>query len=201
MRNFEERKAEVFRRSEKRIKERRQRRKHVLMACIPLVLCLTIFGAFLFPRVTPDGAADPGDTRPVVEGMGNPIQSPSLSCPISKITVSGNGFSQSYTEVEDLLLISDQLYSYGTRAPESNGITNEAVPDEGADHKENTDDMSGIISDSTNAAYTITMVTHEGVKTEYQLSGNTLKNLTTNQSYTLSQTQVDELQKLLGILP
>lgn len=201
MRNFEERKAEVFRRSEKRIKERKARRNHILMACIPLVLCITILGAFLRPNITPDGAVDPGDTRPVVDGMGNPIQSPSLTCPIDSITISGNGFSQSYSEVEDLLLISDLLYSYGTRAPESNGIIDEAVPGEGEDRKENTDDMSGIISDSTNAAYTITMVTHEGVKTEYQLFGNTLKNLTTNQSYTLSQTQVDELQKLLGILP
>lgn len=201
MRNFEERKAEVFRRSEKRIKERKQRRNHILMACIPLVLCITILGAFLRPNVTPDGAADPGDTRPVVDGMSHPIQSPSLTYPIANITVSGNGFSQTYSEVEDLLLISDLLYSYGTRAPESNGTIDEAVPGEGEDRKENTDDMSGIISDTTNAAYTITMVTHEGVKTEYQLSGNTLKNLTTNQSYTLSQTQVDELQKMLGILP
>ena len=201
MRNFEERKAEVFRRSEKRIKERKQRRNHILMACIPLVLCITILGAFLRPGVTSDGAADPGDTRPVMDGMGNPIQSPSLTCPIASITVFGNGFSQSYSEVEDLLLISDLLYSYGTRAPESNEIIDEAVPGEGEDRKEHTDDMSGIISDTTNASYTITMVTHEGVKTEYQLSGNTLKNLTTNQSYTLSQTQVDELQKLLGILP
>ena len=201
MRNFEERKAEVFRRSEKRIKERKQRRNHILMACIPLVLCITILGAFLRPNVTPDGAADPGDTRPVVDGMGDPIQSPSLTCPIASITVSGNGFSQSYSEVEDLLLISDLLYSYGTRAPESNEIIDEAVPGEGEDRKDHTDDMSGIISDTTNAPYTITMVSHEGVKTEYQLSGNTLKNLTTNQTYTLSQTQVDELQKLLGILP
>ena len=199
MRNFEERKAEVFRRSEKRIKERKQRRNHILMACIPLVLCITILGAFLRPNVTPDGAADPGDTRPVVDGMGYPIQSPSLTCPIANITVSGNGFSQSYSEVEDLLLISDLLYSYGTRAPESNEIIDEAVPCEGEDRKDHTDDMSGIISDTTNALYTITMVTHEGVKTEYQLVGNTLTNLTTNQTYKLTQTQANELRTLLGI--
>ena len=199
MRNFEERKAEVFRRSEKRIKERKARRNHILMACIPLVLCITLLGAFLRPDVTPDGALDPAETSPVVDGMGNPIQSPSLTCPIAKITVSGNGISQMYTEVETLLLISDQLYSYSTRAPESNDITNEAVPGEGEDRKENTDDMSGIISDSANAAYTITLVTHEGTKTEYQLSGNTLKNLFSDQSYTLSQIQVDELHELLGI--
>jgi len=51
MRNFEERKAEVFRRSEKRIKARKQRRNHILMACIPLALCLAILSAFLFPQL------------------------------------------------------------------------------------------------------------------------------------------------------
>ena len=53
--------------------------------------------------------------------------------------------------------------------------------------------------DSANAAYTITMVTHEGVKTEYQIVGNTLTNLTTNQTYKLTQTQANELRTLLGI--
>ena len=197
MRNFEERKAEVFRRSEKRIKERKARRNHILMACIPLVLCITILGAFLHPNVTPDGAADPGDTSPVVDGMGSDGFT-SLSCPIAKITVSGNNFSISHTEVADLLLISDQLYSYGTRAPSSNGTT-DTVVDEDDVPKDNGEDVSGSIMDSANAAYTITMITHEGVKTEYQLVGKTLTNLTTNQTYKLTQTQANELRTLLGI--
>ena len=197
MRNFEERKAEVFRRSEKRIKERKARRNHILMACIPLVLCITILGTFLHPNVTPDGAADPGDTRPAVNGMGSDGFA-SLSCPIAKITVSGNDFSISHTEVAELLLISDQLYSYGTRAPSSNGTT-DTVVDEDDVPKDNGEDVSGSIMDSANDAYTITMITHEGIKTEYQLVGKTLTNLTTNQTYRLTQTQANELRTLLGI--
>ena len=197
MRNFEERKAEVFRRSEKRIKERKQRRNHILMACIPLVLCITILGAFFHPNVTPDGTADPGETQTVVDGMGSDGFT-SLSCPIAKITVSGKDFTISHTEVADLLLISDQLYSYGTRAPSSNGTTDNVV-DEDDVPKDNREDVSGSIMDSANAAYTITLVTHEGVKTEYQLVGKTLTNLTTNQTYKLTQTQANELRTLLGI--
>jgi len=195
MRNFEERKAEVFRRSEKRIKERKQRRNHILMACIPLVLCITLLGAFLFPRATPEdprfnGSAGGGLTEEKFE---------SLSCPIAKITVTGGNFSQTYKEVEDLLLISDQLYSYGSRGSETNGTTDDGIASEGEDRKENADDVSGSVADSANIAYTITLITHEGVKTEYQLVGKTLKNLTTKQTYNLSQTQVNELYKLLGI--
>ena len=195
MRNFEERKAEVFRRSEKRIKERKQRRNHILMACIPLVLCITLLGAFLFPGATPEdpsfnGSAGGGLTEEKFE---------SLSCPIAKITVTGGNFSQTYKEVEDLLLISDQLYSYGSRGSETNGTTDDGIASEGDDRKENADDVSGSVADSANNAYTITLITHEGVKTEYQLVGKTLKNLTTKQTYHLSQTQVNELYELLGI--
>ena len=195
MRNFEERKAEVFRRSEKRIKERKARRNHILMACIPLVLCITLLGAFLFPGATPEdpsfnGSAGGGLTEEKFE---------SLSCPIAKITVTGGNFSQTYKEVEDLLLISDQLYSYGSRGSETNGTTDDGIASEGEDRKENADDVSGSVADSANIAYTITLITHEGVKTEYQLVGKTLKNLTTKQTYNLSQTQVNELYELLGI--
>ena len=195
MRNFEERKAEVFRRSEKRIKERKARRNHILMACIPLVLCITLLGAFLFPGATPEdpsfnGSAGGGLTEEKFE---------SLSCPIAKITVTGGNFSQTYKEVEDLLLISDQLYSYGSRGSETNGTTDDGIASEGEDRKENADDVSGSVADSANNAYTITLITHEGVKTEYQLVGKTLKNLTTKQTYNLSQTQVNELYELLGI--
>ena len=195
MRNFEERKAEVFRRSEKKIKERKQRRNHILMACIPLVLCITLLGAFLFPGATPEdpsfnGSAGGGLTEEKFE---------SLSCPIAKITVTGGNFSQTYKEVEDLLLISDQLYSYGSRGSETNGTTDDGIASEGEDRKENADDVWGSVADSANIAYTITLITHEGVKTEYQLAGKTLKNLTTKQTHNLSQTQVNELYELLGI--
>ena len=197
MRELHECQAEVFRRSEKRIKERKQRRNHILKACIPLVLCITILGAFLRPNVTPDGAIEPGETQAVMDGMGNDGFT-SLTCPITKITVSGNDFSISHTEVADLLLISDQLYSYGTRAPSSNGNT-DGVVDEDDVPKDNGEDVSGSIMDSVNAAYTITMVNHEGEQTEYKLVGKTLTNLTTNQTYELTQTQVKELHNLLGI--
>ena len=195
MRELHECQAEVFRRSDKRIKERKQRRNHILMACIPLVLCITLLGAFLFPGATPEdprfnGSAGGGLTEEKFE---------SLSCPIAKITVTGGNFSQTYKEVEDLLLISDQLYSYGSRGSETNGTTDDGIASEGEDRKENADDVSGSVADSANIAYTITLITHEGVKTEYQLVGKTLKNLTTKQTYNLSQTQVNELYELLGI--
>ena len=195
MRELHECQAEVFRRSEKRIQERKQRRNHLIMACLPLVLCITILGAFLFPGGTPEdpgfnGAAGGGLTEEKFE---------SLYCPIAKITITGGNFSQTYREVEDLLLISDQLYSYGSRGSETTGTTDDSIVSEGEDRKENADDIYGNITDHSNVVYTITLVTHEGVKTEYRLAGKTLENLTTKQTYHLSQTQVNELYELLGM--
>ena len=63
MRNFEQRKAEVFRRSEERIQSRRKRRNCILAFCIPLCLILTVWSAGLFPKAptTNGGTNAPGD--------------------------------------------------------------------------------------------------------------------------------------------
>lgn len=65
MRNFEQRKAEVFRRSEDRIHTRRRRRNCILACCIPLCLVLAVCSAGLFPKApgpTTNGAGNsPGD--------------------------------------------------------------------------------------------------------------------------------------------
>ena len=55
MRNFEERKAEVFRRSENRLKKRKRNVKRVLALCIPLCLILTIFLVTMLPGMIPVG--------------------------------------------------------------------------------------------------------------------------------------------------
>lgn len=198
MKDLNECQAEVFRRSEKRIRQRKQRRNHILMACIPLVLCITIFSAFLFQGVTPESPRDPGSTEAAMGGL-TQDGCESLSCPIARITVAGLDFSQTHTNTSDVLLISDLLYSYSTRGPETSGSTNDEAVAEGDDRKENADDVFGSIADSSTTGYTITLVMHEGDKTEYYLVGNTLKNLTTNQTHTLSQKQVNELKDLLGI--
>ena len=57
MRSLQECQAEVFRRSEKRIRTRR-RAIRAVMVCVPLVLCLTAFSLLVQPGLpsSPDGA-------------------------------------------------------------------------------------------------------------------------------------------------
>lgn len=56
MRELNECKAEVFRRSDNRIKERRRKINRVLALCVPLCLILTIFSVTILPAMMPTGS-------------------------------------------------------------------------------------------------------------------------------------------------
>ena len=56
MRELNECKAEVFRRSDNRIKERRRKFNRVLALCVPLCLILTIFSVTILPAMMPAGS-------------------------------------------------------------------------------------------------------------------------------------------------
>lgn len=198
MRNLNECQAEIFRRSEKRIKARKQRRIHTLMACVPLVLCITLFSAFFLPGSLQKESADPSANESAMGGL-TADKSESFPIPIARVTVSGLGFSQTYVDTSDVLLISDHLFSYETRAPEMDGTPNHSAVVDESYREESTDDVSDGIAESETTGYTITLLTHEGQKTEYCLAGKTLKNLTTEEIYTLTQKQANELKDLLGI--
>ena len=58
MKGLNEYKAEIFRRSESRIKERRRNRNRVLALCIPLCLILVLIPAAVLPAFTPDSSPD-----------------------------------------------------------------------------------------------------------------------------------------------
>ena len=55
MRELNECKAEVFRRSENRIKERKKNRNRILALCIPLCLILTVMSITILPAMLPIG--------------------------------------------------------------------------------------------------------------------------------------------------
>lgn len=73
MRNLEDCKTEVFRRSEERIKKRKRNRNRVLACCIPLCLLLVAGGIYIRPLFEPKdevGEFKAGDTGKINEEMG-----------------------------------------------------------------------------------------------------------------------------------
>ena len=194
MRNLDECQAEVFRRSEKRIKERKRRRNHMLMTCIPLVLCI----AFLLPVFLKD------EKKAAPNAMGSPesvmdnaslVVDESLSEVAASVTVLGEEFSNALVDDTVVRRIYAYLSSFGTRGTESNGATDNKVAVEDA---ESAEDGFQNTAGAPNRGYMIKVVIL-GDETVYYLDGNTLENQTTNQTYSLSEKQVTELQGLLGI--
>ena len=189
MRELHECQAEVFRRSEKRIKERKARRNHILMACIPLVLCITIFGAFLFPQMDNLKQAPESSNEQYSGAMG---QDEIGGLFAGSVEVSGNGVSSYYTSVENVQGIMKLI----------NGIV--AVPE-----TNDGDDLRDYITDkstSTDAnenyqenCYKIIVKQSDGTSTEYLLVGSLLIDQTTLQEYPVSEETMKDLKDALGI--
>jgi len=182
--NFEQRMAEIHRRSEDIFQQRRLRNRRILAICIPSVLCIGICAAVLLP-------AEPKSPTP--EASLESIQQSQL-CSITKIQVSGGGVSHIYMDAEDVMQIYNQLSCYA-QSPESS--TAQDVTTESVDDTES-NQVTGAPSVSV-TGYTITLYLHDGTTTEYCLLGTTLKNTRTQESFLLTQKQLTELKALLGL--
>jgi len=180
MRDLHECQAEVFRRSEKKIKARK---RHIAMVCMSLVLCITLLTPFLWPK---EKAANPGGNETAMGGVQENIGE-SLICSIAKITVTGTNASKTFTDPSEVLPIWDLLSSCKTKAPQASGGEIKAP------------ESAGRNTETTGPKYAITLVMHDGERCEYRLTGNILENLTADQTHTLSQKEVQELYALLGI--
>lgn len=110
MRSLQECQAEVFRRSEKRIRTRR-RAIRAVMVCVPLVLCLTAFSLLVRPGLpsSPDGAPP----------KNNAASPPPAVC---RIDVSGAGQVTSITDEGRVCAIADTLAALND-TPGAEGLT------------------------------------------------------------------------------
>ncbi len=203
MRNFEERIAEIGRRSEKIWKQRKQRRKHILMACIPAALCVGIFSAFILPDKLPTDDKNAGITEGVMD-----IHTESMTCAVTKIEVSGQKVSLSFTDPAEIQRITNQLRRCGVETVETNSASDQ-VPDGDTANESKAETTvpssrgdwisDGVPSDSTTTGYTLTLVISGEEPAEYCLFGNTLENRSTGEIYTLTQAQANVLYHLLGL--
>ena len=189
MRELHECQAEVFRRSEKRIKERKQRRNHILMVCIPLILCVTIFGGLFLPNLDDFKGAPESSDELLYSGTGTEADGGLFA---GSVEISGNGVSSYYTSVENVQGIMRLI----------NGIV--AVPE-----TNDGDDLRDYITDestSTDAnenyqenCYKIVVHRSDGTSTEYLLVGSRLIDQNTQQEFPVSEDTMKDLKNALGI--
>ena len=190
MRELHECQAEVFRRSEKRIKERKQRRNHLIMACLPLVLCITILGAFLFPQLDGLKQAPESSNEQFSGAMGTDTMGGVFT---GSVEVSGNGISSYHSKETDVQKIIGLI----------NGIV--AIPEtekdgnEGNDLITNESNSTEQKNDPEEKGYTIRVKRSDGSKVEYLLVGSILIDQTTKQEYAVSKDTLKDLKNVLGI--
>lgn len=172
MRNFEERMAEIQKRSHARI----ARRRHQITAlCVPLVAALCVSGALLIPQQT---AYDPVDTVPtetaVMQDSGSVTVmngSVSVTCSSRETVDALQRLVSSLSPVQDTPVTMDEKNNHE--------FTFQAT--------------------SLTEKYTIILETEEGTA-QYRLIGKILKNMDTDEQYALTDTQRAELLKLLELI-
>lgn len=169
MRNLNECRAEVFRRSENRIKERKKRRNRMLACCIPLVLCVTVLVSTGLLDRSPGDAG--GTVSPFVSVYGggttgritDPAQVEQINARLEEFFVTGDGNSDSGS-IGDLGI---------SPPPASPGGETET--------------------------YTILISLPDGSRGWYTLEGNELHDQKNQETVELTDRQIASLKSLLGL--
>ena len=203
MRNFEERKAEIFRRSENRINKRRRTQKHILNACVPLCLLLIVCVATILPMIQMGGMDK--STQEDMKLPGYVDEKVVLSAEIEKIpTVTKPQYygKQLYLLSEDAGEI-EQFYNSVESAFES-GKGNEPAKPQGKPpmDNENVNEEDAILSGSGELLhnYKITFTTADGTKVVYTLNGYMLTKTNSNERIILKKSQRENLLETLEAL-
>ncbi len=185
MRDLMECQAEVFRRSEERIKAKKQRRKQLLMACVPLAVCVTLLSAFLLPAMMPAGedGADNGSA------MGQPTQSSKEGASPVEISIRGSA--------EEVWVITDPERVLAINAELQELYNGQLVG--GMFYGKPENKMEEPQAGSQSEEYRIMIVDGNGVTVTYTLQGSELCREDTQNRISLSQHQLTELKKALEI--
>lgn len=196
MRNFEERKAEIFRRSENRIKERKRNCNRILTVCIPLCLILTVCAVSFLPEMRTKGMNyAPREDLLLPEYAGK-----NTACSVKIELICADSeyrplLQQPFVSTED----AERFYY---------SMESSLVTDRGEQHKEQdklTDSSENINEEEFTLGgagnplpgYKITITMNDGTEETYTLNGYTLTKGTADNSIILTEAQRGQLVKML----
>ena len=196
MRNFEERKAEVFRRSENRIKERKRNRNRILALCIPLCLILTVWSVMILPAMLPAKMDNAAEENIEFNGSMNDTDGAEGKHIYLSVEVKGNN-SDFYAEITDASSVTG-VYENIFLAFENQGTGNglSGVTQEGTSDDESKDSAN---NSKDSYSYAITMNAADGSNRIYILDDNTLKDVSLDSTIILTDEQLGDLKQALGL--
>lgn len=189
MMNFEERRAEIFRRSDERIKIRKRNRKRILLGCVPIALCVGIFSVAFS-----QGLLVTTDKTSIENNAGTFVNEYSLSYPVYvELTDLNSGEIYNIEAANRIIPITDiifsvtegrarlPLYQYGLI------IDNYIESVYGEEHKG--------FSKTNFYEITITRENETGIDkvNNFTLKGNRLTDKDTGQEYLLSNEELEVL--------
>lgn len=219
MKEIREYTAEVFRRSEKRIKDRKRNRRRMLLLCIPFFLVMTAVSAMILPALIPARSAHDNAAELVLgsESKGNAngtVVNADANDNASEGMTGEDAGSLAYTvvEIRDVGLsldhsekVTDQavvMSLFGTIQALFADIegAGQSVSESAAENEDVAQDPTETDSAGKWKNNTIIFTAEEGLQTVYRLRGNILSSDSTNEKAVLSDAQVAELLAVFGIL-
>ncbi len=198
MRTFYERKAEIFRLSEEKIKRRKKVRNRVIFSCAPILLCAVLFSFTVLPElmsVKNDSASE------------DEYYSIAFMYVTAEITdFQNDDYYRKIDNKEDVNEALNMIESFGLFLEEAEDATDTYDPETKGDagatqsKKPNATKKEDYVSGTEkNDNYKITFTDTEGKKAVYTLKGRVLKNKSTNDEIILSDSQLAKLKTTLGI--
>lgn len=220
MRNLEECKAEVFRRSEERIKERKRTRNRMLACCIPLCLLLVAGGFYIRPLLEPIDECQKINARPtaVPERELGGLAGGTVNCSSVELMVrmGETEVFRNVTKEETVealyLAVTENFCVSVAGSPEKETDFDGSTEDDAGDKTSGSvkanaqsiagQDKSSIIdelkvkykSEEKPADYKLVFQTEGGTEFVYRLCGNILYDDKNARSVTLDDTQLTVLQ-------
>ena len=198
MREINECTAEVFRRSEKRIKERKRNRNRILAFCIPLCLIVTVWSIMILPAMMPANKSN----NAAGEGMDMAGSVDGTAAAYVRVEVMSTGTAtQSAILKDDADEVAQIYYTVQSSFVNSGGGNKESAKEEAEDDALTDENRDYSQSGTTNlsSGFRIIFSTENGAQTIYSLSGDKLINETTKQETILAEDQRSNLLNMLGL--
>ena len=180
MRSFDERKSEIFRRSESRIKLKKQKRNKILALCIPLFFILTVFSVTVLPKMFSSKTILPAKDKGQLQSNMEQSQTKYL---FASAKVVSNRSSKVFSNITDPATATNAYDSIcGIFAPSE---TEDAIVDSSKNDVATDNSLKDDGDLKADGGYTITFTSADGTIKTYTLDGNELYDNSLNIKITL----------------
>ena len=200
MREINECTAEVFRRSENRIKERKRNRNRILALCIPLCLILTVWSVTILPAMLPAKMDNAAEEDIEFNGSINDSDGAEAKHIYVSVDVKSNGDTVAFHSIITNAAGVTNVYENIFHAFEDNHSDNDMIemPNQDGSISDELKDYDSATKERQ--SYTITMNAADGSSRIYILDNNTLKDVSLDSTIILTDEQLGNLKQALGLI-